>query len=93
MELATSKRGDHTGSLTMAAISGVYTIKRAAIMLGISEDLLDRIADTMEPEDGVLWIHDISEDGTRGFTPFGLDNVREILDDPSIIDDFLQNPA
>lgn len=77
----------------MAAITCVYTIKRAAIVLGISEDLLDRIADTMEPEDGVLWIHDSSEDGTRGFTPFGLDNVREILDDPSIIEDFLQIQA
>jgi hypothetical protein len=80
-------------SLTMAAITGVYTIKRAAIMLGISDDLLDRIADTMEPEDGVLWIHDGTEDGTRGFTSFGLDNVREILDDPSIMEDFLQNRA
>jgi hypothetical protein len=80
-------------SLTMAAITCVYTIKRAAMVLGISEDLLDRIADTMESEDGVLWIHDSTEDGTPGFTPFGLENVREILDDASIMDDFLQHQA
>jgi hypothetical protein len=75
----------------MAAISRVYTIQRAAMMLGISEDLLDRIADTMEPEDGILWICDSTEYGTRGFTSFGLDNVREVLDDPPQLEYFLQD--
>ena len=63
----------------MAAIFRVYTLARAAFILGITNDLLDRIADTMEREDGVLWIYDSTEDGTRGFTPFGLDDVREML--------------
>jgi hypothetical protein len=48
--------------------------------------------------DGFIPAHDkkapdSTEDGTPGFTPFGLDNVREILDDPSIMDAFLQHPA
>jgi len=75
----------------MAAIFHVYTLARAAVILKITDDLLDRIADTMEPEDGVLWVYDSTEDGTRGFTPFGLDNVREMLDDPSMIKGFLQD--
>jgi hypothetical protein len=75
----------------MAAITRVYTIKRAAIMLGISEDLLDRIADTMEPEDGILWICDNTEHGTRGLTDFGIENVLEVLDDPPQLEYFLQD--
>ena len=75
----------------MATITRVYTIERAAMMLGISEDLLVRIADTMEPEDGVLWICDSTEDGTRGFTDFGIENVLEVLDDPPQLEYFLQD--
>lgn len=74
----------------MAAITRVYTIARAAAILGIAEELLDCIAFKLEPgKDGVLWIWDNTEDGTRGFTDFGLENVREILDDPPTLACFL----
>jgi hypothetical protein len=80
----------------MAAIPCVYTITRAAMMLGITEELLDALADTLEPEDGVLWIYDSTENpghGIYGFNDLGLDNVREMLDDPAIMDCFLPNQS
>jgi hypothetical protein len=53
----------------MAAIIRVYSIARVATMLGVTEEPLDRIADTVEPEDGLLWAYDSTEDGTRGSRP------------------------
>jgi hypothetical protein len=65
----------------MAAISHVFTLPRAAARLGLSAELLAEIAMDLEPEDGALWVHDSTEDGCQGFTIFGLENVREILND------------
>jgi hypothetical protein len=61
----------------MAAISYVFTIRRAAQILGRDEDLLWDLSDQLEPEDGKLWIHDIdgaeilafSEDLLEGCPP------------------------
>ena len=69
----------------MAAISYVFTLTCAAARLGISEELLTEIALNLEPEDGVLWIHDSTEEGCYGFTDFGLENIQETLDDKSIL--------
>ena len=64
----------------MAAITRVYTLRRAALMLERNEKLLWNIADGLAPEDGVLWIHDLDDDSAvMGFTDFGLDNLREII--------------
>ena len=71
--------------LTMAAPYHVYTIKRAAEMLGVSVELLDELAMTMTPEDGILWIHDDTEDGCSAFTEFGIENAAEQLADPNIV--------
>jgi hypothetical protein len=65
----------------MAAISHVFTLPRAAARLGISAELVAEIAIDLEPEDGVLWVHDSTEDGCCGFTLFGLESVQEILND------------
>ena len=45
----------------MAAIHHVFTLQRAAQILGRDEDLLWELADQLEPEDGVLWILDIDD--------------------------------
>ena len=45
----------------MAAINHVFTLQRAAQILGRDEDLLWELADQLEPEDGVLWILDIDD--------------------------------
>src|SRR5262249_16323584 len=43
----------------MAAISHVFTIRRAAQILGRDGDLLWELSDQLEPEDGKLWVCDI----------------------------------
>jgi len=63
----------------MAANSSVFTIALAAQMLGEDEDRLWGLADQMEPEDGLLWIHDTDERETIAFTPFGLETLRDLL--------------
>lgn len=65
----------------MAAISHVFTIKRAARILDCEEDLLWELSDQLEPEDGVIWIYDIDEIQTLTLTPFGIETLREIIRD------------
>jgi hypothetical protein len=78
----------------MAHISYIYTLAHAAARLGIGEELLDRIAGTMEPgKEGILRIYDNTDESTFGFTDFGLDNVREILNDPLRMADIIQNQS
>jgi len=68
----------------MTHVSYVYTAARVAQILGISEDLLEKIGDTIEPgKDGVLSIWHTTEESIRGFTEEGLDYAREIPNDPS----------
>jgi hypothetical protein len=63
----------------MAAITRVFTIRRAAEILGRDEDLLWDISDQLDPEDGKLWIYDVHGIETMAFTDFGLENLREII--------------
>ena len=65
----------------MAAISHVFTIKQAAHILGCEEDLIWDLSDQLEPEDGVIWVHDIDDTQTLAFTPFGIETLREIIKD------------
>jgi hypothetical protein len=82
------EQGSRTGSyrsLTMAAPYHIYTINRAAQMLGVSVDLLHELSITMEPEDGRVWVHDDTEEGCCAFTDFGIENAAEQLADPVIV--------
>ena len=65
----------------MAAISHVFTLPRAAQILGRDEDLLWDLSDQLEPEDGVLWIHDINDQAILAFTPRGIEALQEIIND------------
>ncbi|NDV87012.1 hypothetical protein GTW51_09890 [Aurantimonas aggregata] len=66
----------------MAAVTRVFTPRRAARMLERDEKLLWDLADRFEPEDGVLWIYEIdNDDGIMAFTDFGLENFKEIIAD------------
>ena len=67
----------------MAAPSYVYTIARVARMLGQDEALLEEIAlMSMDPEDGRLTIIDLDDEvATTAFTPFGVENLKELLAD------------
>ena len=67
----------------MAAPSYVFTIARVARMLGENEVLLEDIAlMSMDPEDGRLTIIDLDDEvSTTAFTPFGVENLKELLAD------------
>jgi len=65
----------------MAAITHVFTIRRAAQILGRDEELLWDLSDQLEPEDGVLWIYDTDGVETRTFTADGIEALREIIKD------------
>lgn len=65
----------------MAAITHVFTIRRAAEILGRDEDLLWDISDQLDPKDGKLWIYDVDGIETMALTDFGLENLREIIGD------------
>ncbi len=59
----------------MAAITHVFTIRRAAQILGRKEQLLWDLSDQLEPEDGVLWIYGLDAVETLAFTDFGIENL------------------
>ncbi len=61
----------------MAAPSCVFTIARAAGMLGEDEEWLHELADQLHPEDGCLWIYDTDGRATLGFTERGIESLRE----------------
>lgn len=67
----------------MAAPACVYTLARVARMLGEDETLLADIAlMNMGPEDGCLSILDLDDEAsTTGFTPFGVECLKELLAD------------
>ena len=65
----------------MAAPGVVFTIARAAEMLGETIDLLDEIADQLETEDGCLWIYDTDDRATLGFTERGIKSLQELIAD------------
>lgn len=76
---------------SMAADANVFTIALAARMLGETEDRLWEIADQMEPEDGVVWIHDADERQTMAFTSFGMETLKELIADQPTLEN--EDPA
>lgn len=63
----------------MPAISYVYTIANIAQQLGEDIDWLWDVCAEMEPEDGCLWVYGPDQDQTIAFTPFGLENLNELI--------------
>ena len=62
----------------MAAPSYVFTIARAAEMLGEDEEWLLELVEQLEPEDGCLWIRDTDNHATPGFTGRGIESLKEL---------------
>jgi hypothetical protein len=62
----------------MAAIASVFTIRRAAQILGRDEELLWDLLDNLEPEDGLIWVYDIDGE-TPAFTEFGIETLQELI--------------
>ena len=66
----------------MAAISYVFTLARLAKMLGEDQELLRELAEDMEPEDGCLSVLGPDDDDSMiAFTPFGVENLQQLLED------------
>ena len=65
----------------MAAPGCVFTIARAALMLGEDEEWLHEFAEQLETEDGCLWIYDIGERETLGFTERGVESQKQLIHD------------
>ena len=79
MELASRRRGHQPGGLTMAGLSFVFTIARAAEMFGEDEEWLREISINMDPEEGHLWVIGIGEDQCPAFTEYGVECLRQII--------------
>jgi hypothetical protein len=60
-------------------VSHVRTITQVAADLGESEDCLFDVATEMEPEDGLIWVYGIGDDGVMAFTDFGIENLIELI--------------
>jgi hypothetical protein len=70
-------------------VSHVTTINQVAADLGENEGWLFDVAAEMEPEDGMIWVRGIGDDGVMAFTDFGIENLIELIkmhkDDPTLL--------
>jgi hypothetical protein len=70
-------------------VSHVKTIDLVAKELGEDEDWLFEVAMEMEPEDGVIRVYGVSDEGVMAFTDFGIESLVELIkmhkDDPSLL--------
>lgn len=57
----------------------VTTIARVAKDLGEDEDWLSDVANEMDPEDGLIWVNGVGDDGVMAFTDFGIENLIELV--------------
>lgn len=63
----------------IAADANIFTIALAAQMLGEAEDQLWALAHQMDPEDGLVWIHDTDECQTMASTSRRLKTLRDLI--------------
>ncbi|PPQ33239.1 hypothetical protein CCR94_02230 [Rhodoblastus sphagnicola] len=57
-------------------VHSVTTIARVAIDLGVDEDCLWDIANQMEPEDGLIWVYGLGDDGVMAFSEDAVECLR-----------------
>ena len=81
MELAAFASTRPPGSLTLPAISAVFTITYVAAMLGEDEEWLHELSIDMFPEDGCLRVYGVGEDGVTAFTDYGIECLKQIIAD------------
>jgi hypothetical protein len=60
-------------------VHSVTTIGRVAKDLGQDEDWLWDVANGMDPEDGLIWVFGVGDDGIMAFTDFGIENLMELI--------------
>ena len=60
-------------------VHAVFTIGRVAKDLGEDEDWLSDVANGMDPEDGLIRVFGLGDDGIMAFTDFGIENLMELI--------------
>ena len=60
-------------------VSHVRTIDLVAKDLGEDVDFLFDVALEMEPEDGVIWVQGLGDEGVMAFTDFGVESLVELI--------------
>lgn len=60
-------------------VYAVKTVDRVAAELGETVDRLHDLAIGLEPEDGIIWVYGIAEVEILAFTPFGVENLLELI--------------
>ena len=82
MELDATELRDLRSSRVTVHVNKVHhvtTITRVAEDLGEDEDWLRDVANEMDAEDGLIWVHGVGEDGVMAFTDFGIENLIELI--------------
>ena len=82
MELEAARVGAlHSGSVIMHVnkVHSVTTIGHVAKNLGEDEGWLSDVAYGMDPEDGLIWVFGLGDDGIMAFTDFGIENLMELI--------------
>jgi predicted membrane GTPase involved in stress response len=67
-------------TMQLNKIHSVKTIDRVAAGLGKTVDRIFDLAIDMETEDGVIWVYGPGNDSVIAFTPFGIENLRELIE-------------
>ena len=82
LDLDTPPQTAATPSTTSAAkqpICAINHIGRCIKDLGEDEDWLSDVAYGMDPEDGLIWVFGLGDDGIMAFTDFGIENLVELI--------------
>lgn len=61
-------------------VHSVKTIERVATELGETVERIFDLAIDMETEGGVIWVYDLGDDSVIAFTPFGIKNLKELIE-------------
>jgi len=61
-------------------VHSVKTIDRVAAELSETVDRLFDLAIDLETEDGVIWVYGLGDDSVIAFTPFGIENLQELIE-------------
>jgi hypothetical protein len=60
-------------------VAHIKTVDLVAKELGEDVDTLYDVALEMEPEDGLIWVDGLDDDGVIAFTDFGVESLVELL--------------
>ena len=62
-------------------VTSISRLQVAQSDLGVDEDLIHDITLGLEPEDGVIWVYGLDNDGILAFTDDGIEEVQRLLDE------------